>query len=394
MFWIYSSGLALCSLKTGKEHFQVIGPNRSSIEERKRDAPSNNTEHKRNKKSVPLIFRETFIRKGLHPVLCVHMGNDGSGFGNKVMRLVPWLALARATKRDIFVRGPGIVWERYWESNFGEKCPKRGAILKCEDRTFLTNKNCIDSLYVLPSSDIHLIISGNHELQANILSKLIINLPRLHSDYYNEILKEQPQSKLLLSVLPFTKEIWAAVEVPRIMYKPKPILKNAVKGFLMHHKINRVKISASIQVRVCVDCGWQISASMFNEGIRCIGNALRDRGLDNNSFVFVTSDTTKYNKNIQTHLGMRTVIATPISFIHTARSNAVKPYLDNYLLGESDIIASTWTSYGRVGAFRTGGLNKIESVIIMKSRYIQKSMFPSNESCHSMLEHFGLHKSV
>jgi hypothetical protein len=96
----------------------------------------------------------------------------------------------------------------------------------------------------------------------------------------------------------------------------------------------------------------------------------------NGTKIFLTSDSIDVVNIVAEVLpkGVSLIHNIPSGFIHTdaikaTASNFDKlamPYLDNYMLGQSEFTASCFTSFGQMGGLRTGGIERLGSIIVLE----------------------------
>jgi len=357
---------------------------------------------------------------GDNAMLCIALHTMG-GFGNKVSALATWLAVARVAKRPVAVSGPGVIWSRFWQSDFeGAHCKDKGMpVIQCSNKDVLARgmrSPCAQALFDQPKTVIKVQLVETFLVDLQILRKRVI--PQLKLDYTRAVMEAYPSwsEKELAAVDAALEgkdggerglvgiEAVLAVEVPRILSAPTPRMAQSIAQFERQHALppspsrsasNPALACASspsanasracgapawamdlaIHFRQCVDCGgWRMQPQTIRRNLQCMLAELGPRALDKEggAVVFVTSDSRDHLSLIRALLppGARVVEDIQPHLVHTELlqhsqnwSLIVRPYLDHYFLARSAVVASCWTSYAQVGALRAGGLPRLRDVI-------------------------------
>ena len=328
------------------------------------------------------------------------------GLGNKVSALVGMLALARASKRQVAVSGPGVIWRPFWESTFRYKSPPKKAqgsrplLLHCTVLDLFDTKSaCHNCIFDSPEATIVLTIEGGYGDSARAAKAH----PLFEARYLN--LLDETGIRGTQAPLNLMDQIMLAMELPTIFSTPTSSFARVISNFSQKQKLGGDWLfDAAIHVRTCVDCGWNMSKSLIESNVLCaldLYHSLQGRQppLDhneyqwNNTTFFLTSDTRDTIPMVIRALpkGIKLVENIPETFLHTDKisdtpSNfeaLAMPYLDNYLLGRSRIVASCFTSFGQVGALRVGGIGRLSQVIVFQHKGRAPPLV--QDTCHPLL---------
>lgn len=323
------------------------------------------------------------------------------GLGNKVSALVGMLALARASKRQVAVSGPGVIWRSFWESTFTYKSPPKQAQglrrlqLHCDVLDLLDSESaCHNCIFDSPEATIILTIDGGFGDSA----RAALSHP-LFKERYLDLIHDIRGTQVRSDLIP---RLMFVMELPTVFSTPTSSFARLISKFSQQHELGGDWLfDAAIHVRKCIDCGWNMSETIIEENVRCAVDLYQSMQQQiggkeyqwKNTTFFLTSDTRNTIPIVIKALpeGVRLIENIPETFLHTHKiSNTpsnfealAMPYLDNYLLGRSKMVASCFTSFGQVGALRVGGVGRLNQIIIFQHKGQEE--FLVQNLCHPLV---------
>lgn len=343
------------------------------------------------------------------------------GLGNKVSALVGALALARASgRRSVAISGSGVIWRRFWESSSSSSSPDAMRLVyedpPLDPHYTCTTRNLLDQDHPChaaifddaPDSTVIVVTIQNfgESLQA------ALSHPQFERRYLDAV--RQIHGSVSSSNLN-SEAMWGllfTMEMPMIFYKPTEDFVRNIESFGQEHGLSdasaggydddgsaivpsQYRFDMALHVRRCVDCGWTMTNEAIRDNVQCALEAYQAREREPLSTIFLTADTRDVIPIVESVLpkGTKLVENIPASLTHTDRIRAddpsnfdtlAAPYLDNYMLGQSRWVGSCWTSFGQIGASRSGGgLERLDHVIVWQHH-------PGKRKCWPLLEAGGI----
>ena len=337
------------------------------------------------------------------------------GLGNKVSALVGALALARASgRRSVAISGSGVIWRRFWESSSSSSSagamrlvyedPPLDPYYSCTAHNFRDQDHPCYAAIFDDAPDSTVIVATIQNFGDSLRAAL--SHPQFERRYldavrqiHGSVISSNLNSEAMQGLL-FT------MEMPTIFYKPTEDFVRAIESFEEEHALldagaggdddddgsatvsPQYLFDIALHVRRCVDCGWTMTDEAIRDNVQCALEACQSREREPPSTMFLTADTRDVLPIVQNVLpkGTRLVENIPALLIHTNSVRAddpsnfdtlAAPYLDNYMLGQSRWVGSCWTSFGRIGASRSGGgLDRLDHVIVWQHHPGQRKCWP------------------
>lgn len=330
--------------------------------------------------------------------LCVNFFGTG-GFGNRVIGLAAMAAIANAAGRPFAFTKTNIMWHDAWYSEYDNNTCHHETVHTCTITSSIPSEHCEKLIFDMIEQNVLIKFTGHQGTLYNIVK----NWPRFQKSYQNALYR--------MGSPPCTYPSYAVVlayELPKILYKPKPLLKQAIQHFETKNNISVNKPGAfdlAIHVRFCVDCPVKNKNADILRSLQCARNKLnltRDTLISTqNKKIFLTSDKLEavhFVKHIL-HDPWKIYHNIPAKMIHTASSKTntpsyILPYLDNFLLGMSNSIISCWTTFAQIGFLRTGGIERLNNITQTKHLNGIESLntvVPSNEIKNPIHEPCAVH---
>ena len=219
--------------------------------------------------------------------------------------------------------------------------------------------------------------------------------------------------------------LMVVMEMPQVLHTPTTDFQEIIDDFIDKYALPRDPqqplVDLALHIRKCVDCGWIMPDAQIQRNVQCVLDTFvhrmtarrltnsTDAETDivplqvptfdwNGTTIFLTTDDIAVVDIVRGMLPSGAVLIQeiPPEFVHTDRvanrkenfKSLATPYLDNYMLGRARIVASCFTTYGRMGIMRTSGIDGLHNVLQWQHfpESIRENVQFSEAGCIPMLQ--------